>query len=103
MIRSDSVRLRNGDVVEKHCPTCDTWKRAIEFTKNKRYIGGLHYECRACKANRAAEDYQRNAETRKATAARYREENREKLKEIAEAYKPTRRERERKKRLVIRQ
>jgi hypothetical protein len=67
----------------KTCKKCGLTKKITEFGKDKHKADGINFYCKICIKLRSAAQKQANPEYYKNFATKYREENREKLREIA--------------------
>lgn len=78
----------DADTPMKRCPKCGEWKPATEeyFYRADDRPGGLRTPCKTCAASRRALHYAANADKIKASAAAYREANRDKVKVRRAAY-----------------
>lgn len=41
-------QLSGGNIVQKYCPSCKTWKHIYHFNKQKKSPDGLKDQCREC-------------------------------------------------------
>ncbi|MCP3686752.1 MAG: hypothetical protein GY861_29285 [bacterium] len=69
----------------KTCTKCKKKKNISEFHKNKLHKDGRHNHCKDC----VKLYYQKNADTFRSSAKKYRKNNKEKVKQYAESYRMT--------------